>query len=160
MKYPSDVKLKLIGLGIFISALLSFAIPASGITFGREVTDAATSYPSVVSIWEAENADEDAYPVCTGTLITNRIVLTAAHCIDSSGLYFVQYGADQLFDDVDLLPVSATWKNPRFSSRQLVNDTGLLLLEDAISGAFTTRLPSMAEIKSIQANKKIGRAHV
>ncbi len=149
------MRLKLIALGIFISALLSFALPASGITFGREVTNGATSYPSVVSIWEAETAGDDAYPVCTGTLITNRIVLTAAHCIDSSGLYFVQYGADQLFDDVDLLPVSATWKNPRFSSRQLVNDTGLLLLEDAIPGAITTRLPSTAEIKSIQANKSV-----
>jgi len=155
LKYPLNVKVKLVALWLFVAAFLGFAIPASGITFGREVTNGSTAYPSVVSIWQADSADEDAYPKCSGTLITNRIVLTAAHCLDSSGLLYVQYGADQLFDDVDLLPVSAIWKNPRFSSKQLVNDTGLLLLENAIPGAITSRLPSAAEIKSVQASKSV-----
>ena len=149
------MRLKLIALGIFVSALLSFAIPASGITFGREVTNGSTAYPSVVSIWMAEDAEDDASLQCSGTLITNRIVLTAAHCVNSRGLYYVRYGADQLDDNTDLLEVSATWKNPRFSERQLVNDTGLLLLKSPIPGALSTRLPSVAEIKSMQANKKV-----
>ena len=85
------MKTKVVALGIFISALLSFAIPASGITFGREVTNGSTAYPSVVSIWTADNAEDDARLQCSGTLITSRIVLTAAHCVNSTGLYFVQY---------------------------------------------------------------------
>ena len=149
------MKLKLVALGVFVSALLSFAIPASGITFGREVTNGSTAYPSVVSIWYSENAADDASFICTGTLIQPRIVLTAAHCVLSTGLYYVQYGADQLYDEMDLLEVSATWKNPRYSASQLVNDTGLLLLKDSIPGAITTRLPLAAEIKSIQANKNV-----
>jgi secreted trypsin-like serine protease len=37
----------------------------------------------------------------------------------------------------------------------MVNDTGLLLLEEEIDGASTTRLPSSAEIKKFQANKGV-----
>ena len=155
MKYPRHVKSKLIALGLFVAASMAVAIPASGITFGREVTNGSTAYPSVVSIWTREDSASDASLMCSGTLITNRIVLTAAHCVNSTDLYYVQYGADQLYDDTDLLEVSATWKNPRFSERQLVNDTGLLLLKEPILGAITTRLPSVTEIKNIQANKGV-----
>ncbi len=155
LKYPRHVKSKLVALGLFIAAMMAFAIPASGITFGREVTNASIAYPSVVSIWTSEDAESDAYLMCSGTLITNRIVLTAAHCVNSTDLYYVQYGADQLYEETELLEVAATWKNPRFSERQLVNDTGLLLLKDPIPGAVTTRLPSVSEIKSMQANKNV-----
>ena len=147
---------RLLAILVAVSTILGGTVsPSAAITFGKEVTDASSLYPSVVSIWTAEDAESRAYLQCSGTLITSRIVLTAAHCVNSTDLFYVQYGADQLSDDTDLLEVAATWKNPRFSERQLVNDTGLLLLKDAIPGAITTRLPSMAEIKSMQANKKV-----
>ena len=107
----------LAGLVAVTTILGGTVSPSAAITFGKEVTDASNSYASVVSIWTAEDAEDDARLQCSGTLITSRIVLTAAHCVNSTGLYFVQYGADQLYDDIDLLEVAATWKNPRFSER-------------------------------------------
>ena len=75
-------------------------------------------------------------------------MLTAAHCVLSEGLYFIKYGADMLGDDTELLPVDATWRNPRYSASQSVNDTGLLLLSNPIPGAVIQALPSVKAINS------------
>ena len=139
-------------------ALLTIAIsflqtPAHAITFGSEVTSASNSYPSVISIWYSSDQYSTANFICSGTLIQPRVVLTAAHCVLSEGFYFIKYGADLLSDNSDLLPVDATWRNPRYSASQGVNDTGLLLLTNPINNAITQPLPNSLTVKTALASK-------
>ena len=138
-------------LSVLLSGLLSD--PAKAITFGEEVMSASSSFPSVVSIWYTTSTSEEPIFYCTGTLIESDIVLTAAHCVEDAGVYFIKYGAN-LRKDSYLRTVSATWKSPNYSSDQLVGDVGLLKLTDPIAGAQTTPLLSATEIKKVLLDKK------
>ena len=122
---------------------------ANAIVFGQDVTNASSSYPYVVSIWWTEDQDEDFEHACTGTLITDRLVLTAAHCVFDTGLIGVGYGDDQLYDKTPMRRVSAVWKHPRFSNKQKVNDVGLILLADALPFAQTLDLPTKSQLAGV-----------
>ena len=138
-------------LSILLSGLLSNS--AKAITFGEEIISASSEFPSVVSIWYTTSTSEEPFFYCTGTLIEYDIVLTAAHCVEEVGVYYIKYGAN-LRKDSFLRPVSATWKSPNYSSDQLVGDVGLLKLTDPIAGAQTTPLLSATEIKKVLLDKK------
>ena len=154
-----QISSRLIQRAIFLAFILFglnilSASNSNAITFGKDVLDGSTKYPSVVSVWYTEDSEEDYYPICTGTLIEPRIVLTAAHCVLNEGVYAVGYGSD-LLRSAKLQSVSATWKNPSYSARQMVNDVGLLLLEKSIPWITPTPLQSSKEIASIVSNKKV-----
>ena len=146
------MKKKIIPVAVFFSLLLNLT-PSQAVTFGEEVISASNEYPSVVSIWYTTSISQDPIPYCTGTLIESDIFLTAAHCVEEVGVYFIKYGTD-LRKDSYFRPVSAVWKSPNFSSDQLVGDVGLLKLTDPIVGAQTIPLLSSSEIKKVLLDKK------
>jgi hypothetical protein len=123
---------------------------AQGITYGEEVKNSSTDYPSVVSIWSSQNGGYFKDFICTGTLITSRIVLTAAHCISSNedGTLHVGFAANRLDQVSNFVDVSASWRHPRFSLSLLVNDVGLLLLEKSINQVSPLSISSKSAISS------------
>ncbi len=137
------------------SLLLGHLPFSNAITFGEEVIEGSTAYPSVISIWYSKSVEDFPEFICTGTVIQVDVVLTAAHCVLNTGFYYIKIGVDRLDEETQLIPVSATWRNPKYSASQGVNDIGLLLLEENLNTTSLTKLPNVAQIKAAQASKKV-----
>ena len=146
---------KLISVSILACLLTLHANPALGIMYGTEDTNAGVHHPWVVSIWKADSIETYSTPyfLCSGSLIEADVVLTAAHCIDPTGFYFVKVGSATLTDDTLYSAVDAVWKHPRFSRSKFVNDVGLLKLEHPVMGATMPLIASPSLAKSINNAK-------
>lgn len=132
MKLSAEYLYKFLILVLGLASLLVSASPAKAVVYGAETIDAKLSKPWVASIWYAEGENQIESPkfICSGSLIRQDIILTAAHCVFDTGFYFVKLKSDTLDSSNPLIPISATWRNPRYSDSSYVNDVGLLKLKE------------------------------
>lgn len=139
-----------------IGFLFLLSLPASGITYGEEETQAAQKYPWVVLILHYDVDEETPSYSCTGTLITPNTVLTAGHCVDPRGRFEVKYGITTFEEEGKSLEVTGAWRSPRYSERRFgVNDIGLLRLKDRIPNAKTVPLANGRTIKLAESSKQL-----
>jgi len=118
---------------VLVSSLLP--APAAAVTYGDFVDSPQLQYPEVVPVWVAGN-------LCTGTLIEQQIVLTAAHCVYSNpGPIQVAVGGSTL-DSGRLIDVTSTWYHPRYDAAFLQNDIALLYLKEPAGVSRLALLPS------------------
>ena len=138
---------------VAIVALAAFADRSDAVVFGSEVADAGISAPWVASIWYSDDARGTPEFVCTGSLIANDIILTAAHCTYDKGFYWVRLKSDTLESDEPLRKVSGVWRHARYSTKTGQNDLGLLRLRTPVEDVKPMVLPTSAEIAKVTKAK-------
>ena len=101
------------------------AAPASAVTFGSNVVRPSATVPWAVSVYWSPDAGTAPQFICSGTALSAREVMTAAHCVQERGFYYVKIGADVLSRG-RLVPLEAVRENPGYGARQLVNDVAIV----------------------------------
>jgi secreted trypsin-like serine protease len=132
------------------------AAPAKAVEFGDEIESASTDYPWVASIWHSGPKDDYYYPICSGSLITQDAVLTAAHCLTRKGIYLVQMASDTLNGESEdtFYEIAAIWKHPRYDNETLINDVGLLKLTTFQNEVKPMAFAAKADLAAVRNIKK------
>lgn len=110
---------------------------------------AANAYPWLVSIGDASNGDALAAHSCGGSLITDRWVLTAAHCFSANsvpGATAVVVGRNRLSESGgQRITAKTIIRHPAYDSVSNDNDIALVELSVAVSGAQPVRVAAPAQ---------------
>jgi V8-like Glu-specific endopeptidase len=108
---------------------------ADGIWGGTKTSD----YPNVVAL--AQLWGNGGYVFCSGTLIDNRWVITAAHCLDgqqgalNSGELYILFGNDILQNGYsDAIRFSDFHMHPDYDADNFLHDIGLVEMESDKAG--------------------------
>ena len=118
---------------------------ASAVTYGDPIENPQIEFPEVVPVWVGGSS------LCSGTLVTQQVVLTAAHCVyGQSGPFQISVGGSTL-NNGRLIDVDATWYHPRYDAAFSQNDIALLHLK---TPAGVSRLGVLPKPKMKSLGKK------
>ena len=155
---------KLVG---FLSAgLMLLATPAWAVELNQEervgtrifngnVVSAPNPFPWMTALLRSAEADPFQAQFCGGSLISDNIVLTAAHCVDSATASQVQVAIGFLnLSDItpaDRQTVSEIIVHPDWDSATTDSDIALLILSDGTLNSAVTKIPLISETTVLTA---------
>lgn len=154
MKHVTCLCILLVALVAGVSLLTPARVRA--ITYG--FVDSTNTYSNVGAFIVKSPTNGNIFPICSGTMITSNVFLTASHCtaffnqeLAPQGFTaFVSLDASIPFGELTsnttkLLAVSHVVTNPNFSQRQSDSgDIGALILRSGVRGVTAATLPSCA----------------
>lgn len=134
-------------LGTFAAGL-----GAAVLTLGATAAYAADAQPQIIGgdpaaegqfpwIVALADADDPSFNYCGGQLVTEEIVLTAAHCTESSapGDVLIRHGSTDI-DETDVYEVADIYVPNSYDRSTMANDWSLIKLETPVFGAETVPL--------------------
>ncbi|MBX3034364.1 MAG: trypsin-like serine protease [Bdellovibrionaceae bacterium] len=100
---------------------------AAGIVGGAEVK---AKSPVAAGTFLLYNKNKDSRSICTATLLSRRIALTAAHCVsDEMTAVFALDAARGFQDKARLVKIAVKVQHPEYDALESTNDLALLKLE-------------------------------
>ena len=156
-------------LVIILAVLFSLPRRSKAITYG--FVDSNNTF-SNVGAFIVKSPTGKIYPICSGTMITANVFLTASHCTAAYTQelaplgYSVWVSLDQSipFGDLTanttkLLAVSYVVTNPNYSQRQSDSgDIGVLILADSLKGVTPATLPTCGLLDQLDAQNGLKAA--
>lgn len=141
---------------MLLVVLLVSATPAGAISYG--VPDGNT-HPNVGSM--VAKVGDNYYQWCSGTLISERVFLTASHCTAPVDAYLAGHPGAQMLVTFDSTITSTStyytgvWHtNPAYSSARGADDPGdvaVIVLDQAPTGILPAHLPSAGLLSQLKA---------
>lgn len=131
-----------VSLVVALLLLALAAVPALAITYGTYDGD---GHPNVGALI-AETTPGEKDILCSGTLISPTVFLTASHCtayLESLGITQVWVTFDSRFSDSSTLIPGTMHSNPNYNQRQ--DDTGdiaVIVLSKKVTGIKPAKLPT------------------
>ena len=157
-------------LSLVVGSLLFVSPKTSAITFG--FVDSNNVFKNTGAFIVKSPTTGEIFPICSGTLITANVFLTASHCT----LFYTQDLAPQGFvafvsldqsipfgaltsNKTDLLSVAHVVSNPNFNQSQSDSgDIGVLILERDVRGVTPATLPSCGLLDQLVAQNGLKNA--
>ena len=155
-------------MGTLIIGVLLFTLPrAKAITYG--FVDSNNTYSNVGAFIVKSATTGNIYPICSGTMITSDVFLTASHCTayynqelaPRGYTAYVSLDASIPFGDLTsnktkLLAVSYVVTNPNYNQSQSDSgDIGALILENSVSGVTPATLPTCGLLDQLVAQNAL-----
>lgn len=157
---------RLIAFFVLATSLLTASLltppKALAITYG--FIDSSNTFRNTGAFIVKSSTTGEIFPICSGTLITGNVFLTASHCtiffsqeLAPAG-YVAYVSLDQSIpfgsltsNSTTLLPVAHVVTNPNYSQRQSDSgDIGALVLQQNVNGVTPAVLPSCGLLDQLQ----------
>src|SRR5215213_3478126 len=156
---------------VIVSLLLSLILPkASAITYG--FVDSSNTFRNTGAFIVKSPETGEIFPICSGTMITANVFLTASHCTsfftqDLAPDGFVAYvSLDQSIpfgaltsNKTKLLAVAYVVTNPNYNQSQSDSgDIGVLILQSSVRGITPATLPTCNLLDQLAAQNSLKTA--